>query len=438
MNEIDVKLTVELAHQCVKCSACRSVCPTYSVVKEERSSPRGRLSLAEAVVDGIMPLTEDIVAQWNQCAMCRRCEWICPNEVEYKEIMFRARHMGNKELGKKDLVKTAVFSGLAMMGNVITKTAMKFAPSLMDAYGKLFKKEVPEYNAVFLDTGIPKYTKLMPKPTAKPFGLRGKVVKPKKEKKGKLLFFTGCMIDAFYGKTGESVLKLMEKAGYEVVVPENIRCCGAPHLYAGNVEAFEKLMKHNKEEIDKYDFDEIVVACPTCGGALEEEYKYKVKSFAQILEEQGYLTFKGEGEKVTFHFPCHSYTAMSTDPNVYRNVLKSVADASYVEGEKAMMCCGFAGYFSVANYEVAVELQKDKVKDLEKTQAEYVLSDCPGCVFNIADGMYKHGEDYKKVKVQHLADYLAERLVENPEEAEKLKENKKEEEVQEQGVSSVY
>ncbi len=434
MDKIDVSLPENLAHQCVKCSACRSVCPTYSVVKQERSSPRGRLALAEAVVDGVLPLTEDIALQWNECAMCRRCEWICPNEVEYKEIMFRARHLAKEE--KKsgfDPVKTAVYQGLAMTGNMLTKLSMKFAPSLMNAYGKLFKKEVPEYNSIFLNTGIPKYTKLLPKPTAKPFGLRGKSVKPEKSK-GKLLFFTGCMIDTVYGKTGESVMKLMEKAGYEVVVPENIRCCGAPQLYGGEVELFEKLYKHNREEIDKYQFDYIVVACPTCGGALEEEYGYPVKDFAEILEEEGYLIFKGNGEKVTFHFPCHSYTAMSTDPNLYRNILKNVINAQYVEGENAMMCCGFAGYFSVANYEVATEVQKSKVKDIEKTQAQYVLSDCPGCVFNIADGMYKHG-DYKNIKVVHLADYLAERLVENP---EGIKVRKEEEEETAEGISSVY
>jgi len=414
-DKIDVKLSLELAHQCVKCSACRSVCPTYSVIKEERSSPRGRLALAEAVVDGIMPLTEEIAQQWNECAMCRRCEWICPNEVEYKEIMFRARYQAKKEVGKFDPVKKAVFTGLGMMGSLPTKIGMKFAPTLMNAYGKLLGKDVPEYNAIYLDTGIPKYTKLMPKPTAKPFGLRGKEVKPNSEKKGRLLFFTGCMIDAFYGKTGENVLKLMEKAGYEVIVPKNIRCCGAPHLYSGEVESFEKLMKHNKEEIGKYEFDAVVVACPTCGGALKEEYGYPVKDFAEILREEGYITFKGEGEKVTFHFPCHSYTAMSMSPDVYRDVLKNVENAQYVEGEQAMMCCGFAGYFSVSNYEVASELQKRKIKDLENTQATYVLSDCPGCVFNIADGMYKHG-DYQNIKVMHLADYLAERLVETKEE----------------------
>ncbi|WP_297455401.1 (Fe-S)-binding protein [Persephonella sp.] len=429
---IDVTLPENLAHQCVKCSACRSVCPTYSVVKQERSSPRGRLALAEAVVDGVLPLTEEIAQQWNECAMCRRCEWICPNEVEYKDIMFRARAMAEeKKKSKFDPVKTAVYQGLAMTGNFVTKVSMKFAPSLMNAYGKMFKKDVPEYNAVFLNTGIPKFTKLLPKPTAKPFGLRGVEVKPEKPK-GRLLFFTGCMIDAFYGKTGESVIKLMEKAGYEVVVPENIRCCGAPQLYGGYVELFEKLYKHNKEEIDKYEFDYIVVACPTCGGALQEEYGYPVKDFAEILREEGYLVFKGEGERVTFHFPCHSYTAMSTDPNVYRDLLKGVIDAEYVEGEDAMMCCGFAGYFSVSNYEVATEIQKRKVKDIEKTQAQYVLSDCPGCIFNIADGMYKHG-DYKNIKVVHLADYLAERLIEG--ENIQKPENKEEEE---QSISSIY
>lgn len=407
---IEPKLTIELAHQCVKCSACRQVCPTYSVVKEERSSPRGRLALAEAVVDGILPLTEDVAAQWNQCAMCRRCEWICPNEVEYKEIMFRARNMA-KEKSKRDYFKTVVFKGLSMMGNPITKIGMKFAPALLQAYGKTLGKYVPEYNSVYIDVGIPKYAKLMPKPSAKPFGLRGKEVKPKEKSKGRLLFFTGCMIDAFHGKTGESVLKLMEKAGYEVVVPKDIRCCGAPHLYSGEIDAFNSLMVHNKREIDKYEFDYIVVACPTCGGALKEEYRYPVKDFAEVLREEGYITFRGSGEKVSFHFPCHSYTAMKTDPNVFRDVIKSVENTEYVEGEEAMMCCGFAGYFSVANHEVSSELQKRKIDDLRKTQATYVLSDCPGCVLNIADGMYKHGH-HKDVKVMHLAEYLAERVIE--------------------------
>ncbi|WP_456384570.1 (Fe-S)-binding protein [Persephonella sp.] len=430
--KIDVTLPENLAHQCVKCSACRSVCPTYSVVKQERSSPRGRLALAEAVVDGLLPLNEDIAQQWNECAMCRRCEWICPNEVEYKEIMFRARNLAmEKGASKSDPVKTAVYQGLAMTGNFLTKVSMKFAPALMETYGKLFKKDVPEYNAVFLNTGIPKYTKLLPKPTAKPFALRGKRVKPEKPK-GRLLFFTGCMIDAFYGKTGESVMRLMEKAGYEVVVPENIRCCGAPQLYGGEVQLFEKLYRHNKEEIDKYQFDYVVVACPTCGGALAEEYGYPVKDFAEILEEEGYLVFRGNGESVYFHFPCHSYTAMSTNPDTYRNILKGVENARYVEGEDAMMCCGFAGYFSVSNYPVATEIQKRKVKDIEKTQAQYVLSDCPGCVFNLADGMYKHG-DYKNVKVVHLADYLAERLTEEKREKEDIQEGNPE-----GGVSSVY
>jgi len=403
----EVELSPELAHQCVKCSACRSVCPTYSVVKEERSSPRGRLALAEAVVDGLIPLAEDVIQQWNECAMCRRCEWICPNEVEYKEIMFRARNLAKDKI-KKDIVKSAVYNGLAMMGNFITKTAMKFSPKLLEFYGKASKKEVKEYNAIFLDTGIPKFTKLIPKPTAKPFSLRGNEYKTEKSK-GRLLFFTGCMIDAFYGKTGENVIKLMNKVGYDVVVPKNIRCCGAPQLYGGEVELFEKLYKHNKREIDKYDFDYIVVACPTCGGALKEEYKYPVKDFAEILNEEGMVTFRGNGEKVTFHFPCHSYTAMKTSPDIYRNVLNNVKNAQYIEGEQAMMCCGFAGYFSVANYEVATELQKRKIKDIENTEAKYVLSDCPGCVFNIADGMYKHG-DYKNIQVKHLADYLVERL----------------------------
>jgi len=123
--KIDVSLPENLTHQCVKCSACRSVCPTYSVVKQKRFSPRGRLTLAEAVVDGLLPLGKDVATQWNECVMCRRCEWICPNEVEHKEIMFRARNLAERE-GKVgfDPIKKAVYVGLASAGSFLSKALM--------------------------------------------------------------------------------------------------------------------------------------------------------------------------------------------------------------------------------------------------------------------------------------------------------------------------
>ncbi|MBT6206431.1 MAG: (Fe-S)-binding protein, partial [Francisellaceae bacterium] len=40
---------INYSNQCVKCGLCLSGCPTYKVYKNEAKSPRGRLSLMQAL-----------------------------------------------------------------------------------------------------------------------------------------------------------------------------------------------------------------------------------------------------------------------------------------------------------------------------------------------------------------------------------------------------
>ncbi len=385
----------DLVLKCVKCGLCKSVCPSYH--GEEGSYARGRLALAEMVARGEIPLNEEVASQWNECAMCRRCEWICPNDVQYKEVLIQARELQEKELGR-DFVSRMGLKSLEFMQSDLGRKVIKLAGKLSSLLPSEIKTPLP--------TGTVKF---MPKPDGKPFGIRGKTFRAEKEK-GRLLFFTGCMIDVFYGKTGESVVKLMNKLGYTVVVPEDIKCCGAPHLYHGNREAFEKLKDHNLREMERYEFDAVVVACPTCGGALTEDYgkNWKVYDFAELIfKEQENPRFKTANEKLTFHVPCHSYTAMRVDPKVFYGVMERVEGAEVVRAEKAQSCCGFAGLWSIKNPELSEKVQREKVEDFERTGADYILTTCPGCVLQLRDGVRKFKNTQK---VMHLADYLADRL----------------------------
>lgn len=387
-----VEIPLDLAQKCVKCGLCKSVCPTYPYIEEEGGYARGRLALAEMVLKGELSLTSEVSKQWDTCAMCRRCEWICPNNVEYKEILVRA-----KELQGKGIIKGL---GLKALEFIQSKTGRK----VIKLTGKLAKTLPIQEIRIPFPTGAVKF---MPKPTSKAFDLRGKVFKADEEK-GKLLFFTGCMIDAFYGKTGESVIKLMNKAGYTVIVPKDIKCCGAPHYYSGDIETFEKLKKHNFEEIENYQFDAIVVACPTCGGALQEDYKLSkpIYDFSQIVFESP-LKFKGSGKVLTFHVPCHSYTAMKVKDDVFYQVMERVEGDRVKRARKDKSCCGFAGLFSITNPKLSDQIQREKIEDLKETEADLILTTCPGCVLNLKDGVKKHKTDQA---VMHLADYLAENL----------------------------
>ncbi|HIP43645.1 MAG TPA: (Fe-S)-binding protein [Aquifex aeolicus] len=391
----EFEFPLDLAEKCVKCGLCKSVCPTYPFKEEEGAFARGRLALAEMVIKGEIPLTREVVAQWNECAMCRRCEWICPNDVQYKEILTHARELQHKQMGK-DFISEAGLKSLEFMQSKVGRITLKIAGIL--------SKPLPKEIKLPLPTGGVKF---FPKPYGKPFGIRGKTFKAEKEKK-KLLFFTGCMIDVFYGKTGESVIKVLNKLGYTVIVPKDIKCCGAPHLYHGNIEAFEKLKEHNLREMEKYKYDAIVVACPTCGGALKEDYgkSWEVLSFTEIIAKED-AKFKGDGESVTVHVPCHYYTAMKLNPNNFYQALGKVEGAKTIKAEKSQSCCGFAGLFSIKNPKLSEEIQREKMLDFKKTGANYIVTECPGCVLQLRDGTKKFRNNQE---VKHIADYLAERI----------------------------
>ena len=77
---------------CVHCGFCLQACPTYLALEDENDSPRGRIVLMRALVDGTLSLTDpDVRTHIDRCLGCRACETACPSGVPYGHLLEATR-----------------------------------------------------------------------------------------------------------------------------------------------------------------------------------------------------------------------------------------------------------------------------------------------------------------------------------------------------------
>lgn len=52
----------ESMQTCVRCGACRNVCPTLDITGREADGPRGRVLMARSLIEGNIPVNQEIKA----------------------------------------------------------------------------------------------------------------------------------------------------------------------------------------------------------------------------------------------------------------------------------------------------------------------------------------------------------------------------------------
>src|SRR5262245_44764110 len=77
--------------ECVHCGLCLPTCPTYAELGVEMDSPRGRVYLMRAVVEGKLSLSDSYQKHISQCLGCRACETACPSGVKFGQLLEGAR-----------------------------------------------------------------------------------------------------------------------------------------------------------------------------------------------------------------------------------------------------------------------------------------------------------------------------------------------------------
>ncbi|MDH3352888.1 MAG: (Fe-S)-binding protein [Nanoarchaeota archaeon] len=72
----------ETFDSCTRCGMCKSLCPIFKVLKEERVSPRGKgVILSEKITDKVL----------FECTLCKACEQRCPLGIKICDAIRKGR-----------------------------------------------------------------------------------------------------------------------------------------------------------------------------------------------------------------------------------------------------------------------------------------------------------------------------------------------------------
>ena len=83
--------------RCVKCGSCSAVCPPFLHARAESFSPRGRMALLKAVLDGRLGRSDITIDRLATCTTCLACETSCASKVPVTDIILAAKEQAREE-----------------------------------------------------------------------------------------------------------------------------------------------------------------------------------------------------------------------------------------------------------------------------------------------------------------------------------------------------
>jgi len=405
-----------LLDQCIHCGLCLPACPTYEVFHTEMDGPRGRIALMRAASEGQIALDDLSVQQHlDRCLGCRACETACPSGVQYGVLLEEARAAvaAQRTPGRLERLGRYVFlrslmphrgrlRGLARVLRLYQAAGLHRVAARMRLPDALRRMEalLPP-----LQPGFPRYRRL-----AAALG----------EKRGTVAFLHGCVQDAFLGRVNDATVRVLQRNGYEVVVPRRQTCCGAAALHVGEEALARTLARRNIDAFEAGRYDAVLNNAGGCGAMLQSYghllrdnpgYAEKAKRFVAQVQDVGaflatHLHVPPEGRidaRVTYADSCHLRHGQGV-VEAPRALLRRIPGITLIELQHPDRCCGSAGVYNIAQPEIADTILNAKMADIRTTGARYVVTTNTGCHLQLIQGVQRAGLNAEVVHLVELLD----------------------------------
>ncbi|MEP7238919.1 MAG: (Fe-S)-binding protein [Ferruginibacter sp.] len=236
--------------------------------------------------------------------------------------------------------------------------------------------------------------------------------------------FVPCYVDQFYPQVGIATMELLKKYGCTVHYPLNQTCCGQPMANAGFAETGAGCNKNFIQNFKSFDY--IVAPSGSCVLHIKEHLHSTEDEGAateirnRIYELTEFMTDVLKLEKIQAYFPhkvglhpgCHGQRGLHTSSmselvgtffSKPEKLLGMVKGLELTRPKRPDECCGFGGTFCVTEEAVSVKMGKDRIKEHDDNEVEYITSGDSSCLMHL-EGILKRQQS--SIKVIHIAEIL--------------------------------
>ncbi len=242
--------------------------------------------------------------------------------------------------------------------------------------------------------------------------------KPQTPPKSVSLFVT-CLVDQFQPGVAESAVRVLERLGVEVNVPEGQTCCGQPAFNSGfRADAAPVARRF----LDVFEGDDLIVTpSGSCAAMVRNFYPElfrddpallarsrqvgdRVWEFSEFIVDvlgRTDLGLKSEST-ATYHKCCHLLRELGVDRQP-QALLGGTQGLTLKPLNRAEVCCGFGGTFSVKMADISTAMLNEKLDNVAATGARMLVASDAGCIMHMAGGLRRRGSPVQTV---HLAEFL--------------------------------
>jgi len=354
-------------------AACRKVtsgvmCPSYMVTRDEELSTRGRANALRGLMSGQLSNSKwkdkNLFRILDLCLECKACKSECPSNVDMSKLKYEYLYQYYKH--NKLPISQKIIANINLMSKIGSATSF-FTNIISNLF--VTRKFLELFFGIDSRRKLPKFAKRSLVSFSKDFVTQtyGKSV----------VLFPDTFNNYQNPEIGLAINKVLNKAGYNVLVPDNTKCCGRPMLSTGQIDKAKLNVKYNIDLLYEYVKKgiDIVGIEPSCIlgfksdflDLLDDEYKEKaekIKSNTYIIDE--FLTKNKIWE--TFDFKQPKYSKLIIQPHCHQqsllgnNDLKELLNQFKFKNFELLEngCCGMAGSFGYFKdkYKISMDLAK--------------------------------------------------------------------------------